>query len=262
MRLTCNFLTWLTAVLVILQLHGRNQAAPAPDSKTESPVEKCHRLLEQNISVDLDRATLTQALEQFAARTRLRFHLDRAGLSFDEQEQAISHKQQDVKAKVVLRTILRPLSMTYIVLDDAVVVTSIELAAHRQLQQSIDLDLDQIPLANALQHLSRQTGANLVLDPRLGKEQRGTPVTLRLEEVALETAIKLIAEMANLGTARVGNVLFITTSERANKLRADPDRGFSLPALQYGPPGPLAAQPAGIPIPPPPVQAPPPPGAR
>jgi hypothetical protein len=41
--------------------------------------------------------------------------------------------------------------------------------------------------------------------------------------VPLETAVRLLAEMAGLKPVRVGNVLFVTKKETANELRADPD---------------------------------------
>ncbi len=50
----------------------------------------------------------------------------------------------------------------------------------------------------------------------------------------LETAVRLLAEMAGLKPVRVGNVLFVTKKETANELRADPD--LQQPA-QPGQPG-------------------------
>ena len=39
----------------------------------------------------------------------------------------------------------------------------------------------------------------------------------------LETAVRLLAKMANLKPVRVGNVLFITGKETATEMRNDPD---------------------------------------
>jgi hypothetical protein len=46
---------------------------------------------------------------------------------------------------------------------------------------------------------------------------------MQLDEVPLEIAVRLMAEMAGLKSARLGNVLFVTTELRADKLRADPE---------------------------------------
>ena len=48
-------------------------------------------------------------------------------------------------------------------------------------------------------------------------------MTLRLEDVPLETAVRLLAEMAGLKPVRVGNTLFITSKETAAEMRQDPD---------------------------------------
>jgi hypothetical protein len=111
----------------------------------------------------------------------------------------------------------------------------------------------------------RTTSTNVVLDPRLAKEAKGMPISLQLEEVPLETAVKLLAELANLGSVRVGNVLFVTTPQRADKLRADPDLlppGSGVPDIQVVPgfnpgnPGAVpAVPPMAVPAPPAPAPA-------
>jgi hypothetical protein len=44
-----------------------------------------------------------------------------------------------------------------------------------------------------------------------------------MEDVPLETAVRLVAEMAGLKPVKVGNVLFVTTKTLANEMRNDPD---------------------------------------
>ena len=44
-------------------------------------------------------------------------------------------------------------------------------------------------------------------------------MTLPLEDVPLETAVRLLAEMAGLKPVRVGNTLFVTKKEIAADLR-------------------------------------------
>ena len=46
---------------------------------------------------------------------------------------------------------------------------------------------------------------------------------MRLEDVPLETAVRLLAEMAGLKPVRVGNTLFVTRKELAAEMRNDPD---------------------------------------
>ncbi len=73
-----------------------------------------------------------------------------------------------------------------------------------------------------MRQVARDAGVNVLLDTRAEKGA-DAKVTLHLEDVPLETAVRLLAEMANLKPVRVGNVLFVTGKENANEMRQDPD---------------------------------------
>ena len=60
------------------------------------------------------------------------------------------------------------------------------------------------------------------MDARAEKEAQGA-VSLQLQDVPLETAVRLLAEMAGLKPVRVGNTLFVTRKELAAEMRNDPD---------------------------------------
>src|SRR5206468_617092 len=106
-------------------------------------------------------------------------------------------------------------------IGDTVIVTTEDMAMLRQVRQRVNLDLTKVELAAALKQLARETATNLILDSRTEKEAK-QPVSIQLEDVPLETAVRLMAEMAGLKPVRVGNVLFVTKKETANELRADP----------------------------------------
>ncbi len=75
-------------------------------------------------------------------------------------------------------------------------------------------------LANALKDLARNHAVNIILDPRVSSEADAR-VTLQLEDVGLETTVRLLTEIANLKAIRMGSVLFITTEARADKMRRE-----------------------------------------
>ena len=61
-------------------------------------------------------------------------------------------------------------------------------------------------------------------------------MTLKLDDVPLESAVRLMAEVADLSVVRMSNVLFVTTPERAEKLRptADaPTQPNTVPAVPF-----------------------------
>ncbi len=127
-----------------------------------------------------------------------------------------------MKVRNVLRTLLSPYALDYVPIGDTIVVTTEDMAMTRQLRQRISVDMDKVEFAAALKQISRETAANLILDSRVEKQAQAK-VTLRLEDVPLETAVRLLAEMANLKPVRVGNVLFITGKDNAKEMMQDPD---------------------------------------
>jgi hypothetical protein len=91
------------------------------------------------------------------------------------------------------------------------------------MRQRVSVDLDRVELAGALSKLARDTATNVLLDSRFAGKEGKAEVTLQIEDVPLETAVRLISEMAGLKPVRIGNVLFVTTKARAAEMRADPD---------------------------------------
>ncbi len=91
--------------------------------------------------------------------------------------------------------------------------------AARALRTPVSVECNATPFAEAVKKVVGDTGASVVLDPRLaGKAD--APVTLKHDDLPLEAAVRLLAEVADLRAVRVSGVLFVTTAERADKLRA------------------------------------------
>ena len=103
----------------------------------------------------------------------------------------------------------------------------------RQLRQRVSVDWDDIQFTKALKDLAKETATNLVLDPRQAKKAADVRVSMKLDDVPLETAVRLMAEMAGLKPARMGNVLFVTSEERAEKLK-DAEHPAAMPGIMGG----------------------------
>jgi hypothetical protein len=232
------------------------QAAPATsaDKASSAPAEKVRKELDRLISIEIDQQPLALAINQLHEQTRINFVLDRlaiAQIGVDVDQVTVSVRLKEVKVRSALRTILAPFNLTFVVLGDTVLISNEDVASLRQLRQRVNVDLEKVELNKALKGLARETATNLVMDPRVGKEAQA-PVTLQMEDVALETAVRLLAEMAGLKAVRVGNALFITTKPIAAEMRADPDLAPSTPMgvpvpdkmIFVGPGGAPAAGPA------------------
>lgn len=201
-------------------------AAPVGQDKGKSNgADKIRKELEQTINLDINEQPLNLALNQIREQTKLNFFIDKftmAQMGIDPEQTPITARFKDVKVRSALRTILAPYNLSYAILGDTVLITSDEMAMFRQMRQRVNIDFDNVEFADALKQLSRETATNLIVDKRVVKEAKET-VTLQTEDVPLETAVRLMAEMIGLKPVRVGNTLFVTTKANANEMRADPD---------------------------------------
>jgi hypothetical protein len=87
----------------------------------------------------------------------------------------------------------------------------------------VHVDFDRRPLNEALRELAESEGINVVIDPRTGDKGK-TPITLILNNVAFETAVRLLADMAELKVVAVNNVFYVTTDANAKALRAEQEK--------------------------------------
>jgi hypothetical protein len=237
-------------------------AAPsAPDKdKAASPAEKIRQALNAPVTVKVEKQSLTAAIDVLKAKGKINFSIDtfsiqQLGWLPDQPPTPVDVDLKDVKLKSALRTILDPYNLSYAVVGDTVVVTTEPMAVARQMKQRVNVEFEKVEFATALKQLSRDTGANLLLDSRIEKEAKNA-VSLELDDVPLETAVRLLSEMAGLKPVRIGNVLFITEKKNAAELRNDPD--LAPPAGQPGNPNVLTesgglALPGGGLAPPPPA---------
>jgi hypothetical protein len=203
-------------------------AAPATPGKAVSPVDKLHTELDKSITLKIERQPLNVAVDMLREKSKINFVLDgltiqqMLGFTPDQPPSPVEVDLRDVKVRTALRAILSPYGLSFACIGDTVVITTEDMAMLRQMRQRVNLDLSKVEFTAALKLLARDTATNLILDSRAEKEAK-VPVSIQLEDVPLETAVRLLAEMAGLKPVRVGNVLFVTKKEIANELRADPD---------------------------------------
>jgi hypothetical protein len=217
--------------------------APAPASADDTPSEKIRKALDQPIDLDLKESSLAQVVERFREKTKLDITIDRSGgffgigFALDPNAglpQPIEAKFKGTKARDALRKVFEPYGLMPFIVDDAVLLTGEDAGITRQLKQRVDVDVADVPLAAALKQLGRRKAINLVVDQKAAK-QAEKKVSLQVDDVALETAVRLLAEQAGMKAARIDNVLYVTTPEQAASIAAD-NRAL-LPS--YGPYGPL-----------------------
>jgi hypothetical protein len=83
----------------------------------------------------------------------------------------------------------------------------------------VSVALDRQPLEEAVRQIRIQANASLVLDPALG--EKGTaPLTVTLLNVPLDSALLVLGELADVDYVWLDNIFFVTTKDKADKLRA------------------------------------------
>lgn len=204
------------------------RAQDDPPAKEETHAEKARKALDTSMVIDFTGNSLQEVLEHLSQKARIHFVLDRNILNgpVDDGMGGAQGGQMNIKSeragtlRTTLRRFLSPYGLTYVVLEDSVLITTEEMGLFRQMRQRVSIDVKKQPLDTALKSLARRTGLNLVIDPRNAKEAQ-SQVTLELDDATLETAVKLLAEMGSLKAVRMGNVLFVTSEARAEKIRRE-----------------------------------------
>jgi hypothetical protein len=255
-------------------------ATPAKEDKGDSPAEKVKKALDQTTEITLENSTLENAINQLAEQAKVNVVIDRWTIQnmvgIDPNGAVVNLKLKDAKIRTALHAALNPYNLSYAVIGDTVVVTTEDMAIHRQMKQRVSVDYENVQLGSVLKKLAKETGTSIVLDSRSVKDTEAA-ITLQLDEVPLETAVRLAAEMAGLKPVRVGNVLFVTTKANAKEIKAEQEQSapqvnpniqdqiqllrqqlVNPPGLIPGQPAP-AVPPAVVPMDVPPAPVPPPP---
>lgn len=134
-------------------------------------------------------------------------------------------KMQGVRLHTVLLLALARLQGDYYVQPDGVIyVLPRDRAVPHQLRQPVRMELEKTPLVVAVQELQEQSGFNIVLDSRRAGDKARMPITVQLNNVTVEAAVSILADMAELTPVLIDNVYYITTAENAARLQKEQDR--------------------------------------
>lgn len=245
-----------------------------PKQAEPTPAEKIRQTLDRVIALDYQGNSITEALNHIKSNSPPQLNLivdqlalaqmglnDGGGIPLN-----IEVKNTRGKLRTALAKLLNSHNLTYVILEDSLLITTEENAVNRQMRQRLPIDVTEMTAAKAFREIARQAGINLVIDPRVG-EAANRKVNLQLDDASVETGLRLVAELVDLKAVRVGNVMFVTDSARAEKIRKEEslsppnlpgigiDRAFNVIGGGIG--GGFGGV---VPVPPPapPVEAPPP----
>lgn len=220
--------TLAAAALVAPAIVSTAVAAPIP-AETKAPdgtAAKAKKALNEVADFAFDQRSLTDLITFVKEKGKIEVVLDSNHLlqmGMDPNQTNVTVNMKGAKLRDGLRAALAPMNLKFGVVGNVVHVTTEDALITKQMRQRVTLDGDGKPLATILASLAAESGANIVIDPRQSKKAADTAVSLALDEVTLETAVRLSAEVAGLRVVRMGNVLFVTSEERGKALREDAD---------------------------------------
>ena len=154
-------------------------------------------------------------------------------LSFNVAEKPIP-KMVNAQLTMVLKKILSRVpvecGVTYILRGQCVEVTTtnalraeLGIPAERRLWPLVNASFAGESLEEALSKLARLSEITIVLDPRAAKAAK-TTTTAKLTNASVDSAVRLLADMADLKSVIVENMIYVTTKENADRLKGELDK--------------------------------------
>jgi hypothetical protein len=140
-------------------------------------------------------------------------------------------KMRAVSLETVIRKILVRLDVasgaTFLLHRDQILITtqaaaSLEVLGDctRILPPLVHRRMEKRLLRDALDEVAELTDVNVVLDESVGEKAKEV-VTARFLNTPVETAVRVLANKANLSMVRLDNLLYVTTFDKAEDLREE-----------------------------------------
>jgi hypothetical protein len=185
--------------------------------------------------------TLEDAVNYFSNRYDLNIDIDesafrRDGLKGDVWATKIAKPPirplRGVRLDYVLRKVLARIPSqtpaTYLIRDRHQILITTTAAARKEILGDSDRPLlplvhgkyEASPLDSTLQWMSEVTGISIILDSGIGRAAKN-PVSGEFNNVPVDSAVRVLADMADLSMVAVDNTLYVTSRDKAKTLREE-----------------------------------------
>jgi hypothetical protein len=217
----------------------------APESK---PAPSMAQKVNQRVNftgIDDPRTTLNDALDKLSKLYGVSFDINEKAFDTDQlkevgrmpvAETPIT-EMKNARLSRVLNTVLRrvpaPSGTTYSIRDDYIEITTnyfqraeVWGSYRGPFLPLVNATFDKFPLEEAVRELADQVEFTVLVDSRAAEKAK-TPVSARLLNTPLDTALRLLTDMADLRTVHLDNVLYVTTKDNAAALekRLEKEKG-------------------------------------
>jgi type II secretory pathway component GspD/PulD (secretin) len=216
---------------------------------SQAKAQEYREKLDQPVTLEFEAGTpLVEALKHINERYGLNIIIDTEAFKADIAQNDVENLPIKIPRLngVRLRTILRFLCQQvqgdfYIPGDLLMIVPHTRIESGVTLRQPVDVSFNKRPLAEALRELSDMTGVSIVLDAQ--KQQDPTiELTADFQNVPLESASRVLANMAGMKSITMDNMIYVTAPENAENLLQELGRKKSSPMPQVEKSNPPAKQ--------------------
>jgi hypothetical protein len=184
--------------------------------------------LDQPVTLEFERGTpLHEALNHIGMRYTLSIIVDEEAFKADSNQADIVNVPiklpllTNVRLRTVLRAILLQVDGDFYTRDDVlIIVPRARIASGVVLRQPVDVAFERRLLSDALKELSDMTGVSVILDAQ--KQQDPTlQVTADFRNVPLESAVRVLADMAGMKSITLENMIYVTAPDNADNMKKE-----------------------------------------
>jgi hypothetical protein len=231
----------IAVVVFVAALGALSGAASAPPPSLSVPQKLAQRVKFDGFQDT--KTTLTEALDKLSKLYDVTFDINEKAFAFEQimdvgRTEIVAVNPIPAMKSVRLSTILRkilsripaPSGATFLVRSDQIEIATgtflaVEVWGNYKGPKLplVNAALEKCSLEEAVKELAEQADFNVVLDNRAADKVK-TPVTAKLLNTPLDTALRLLADMADLRSIHLDNVLYVTTKENAAALQARLDK--------------------------------------
>ena len=204
-------------------------------AKAVREIDLMHEKLSKPVTLDkaLDGNTpLKDAIEYLGDRFDVSILIDQAAFTVDrkdvgkddpkklpvEETQVRLPRMVNISVRLVLGMLCDQVDGVLLVTPDALFITTKKRAwpslwdrNSRDLVPTVNVSFKNVSLEEALKELSSQSGINVILNaPTLAGDEEQKRIRQDFRGVQVDTAVRLLANMHNLRTIAVDNVLYVT----------------------------------------------------
>ncbi len=220
-------------------------SAPAPAANAPPAQPNPANILKQTVNyngTDDLRATLGDLLENLSKRYHLTFDINEKAFEMDQlkgvERTPIADPLPIPPIRTTLATVLSKIlrrvpaasGATFLVRRDHVEITTnnavrseLGIPDGRPVLPLVWETFKETPLVETLPRLAESSGYNVAADPHAGALLQ-TKITVQLNNVPIDTAVRLLANMAGLSVVKLDNVFYVTTKEKADGLREEQEK--------------------------------------